>query len=178
MMKSIAITCVAGLVASSAFAGQSVATGKDYKSPAPAPIPCFKEQELQLDLFASYTAFEDGQYDDGFGGGIALNYFFTRYFGIGVDGNVLDGGASGVWDSTGRLLARYPLELGSTCIAPYAFGGGGVQADGTTVGTVHAGGGLEWRATPSFGVFGEGRYTWGGGDSEAVQARLGFRFVF
>ena len=95
-----------------------------------------------------------------------------------MDGQIYDGGANGVWDVTGRLIARYPIELGTYCLAPYAFGGGGIQADSTTSGTWHAGAGLEWRATQKIGVFGESRYTWGAQNDDAYQARLGVRFAF
>src|SRR4051794_34198310 len=177
-MKNLVYSLILGMVgAGSALAGQEVVSQKDCKQ---AVIePCFKDQELQLDVFSSYTATRKGSdYQDGFGGGIAVNYFFLRYLGIGVDGNLYDGGANGVWDVTGRVIARYPLELGSLCVAPYAFGGGGVEADGQTAGTWHAGGGLEWRATHTFGVFSEGRYTWGENNNDAAQARVGLRFSF
>ena len=83
-------------------------------------------------------------------------------------------------DSTGSLILRYPLELGSFCIAPYALGGGGVQTGaGSTLGSVHAGAGLEWRATPKLGIYSEGRYTWTTEHAEeSTQVRLGVRFVF
>src|SRR5207247_1334735 len=107
----------------------------------------------------SYTdQVKRGDHGDGFGGGLGVNYFFSRYFGIGVSGNLRDGDANGIWNVDGSLIARYPLELGTVCIAPYILAGGGFEADGSTVGTWHAGGGLEWRATPTFGIFGEGRY--------------------
>jgi len=84
---------------------------------------------------------------------------------------------AGVWNVDASLIARYPLELGTLCIAPYILGGGGVQTDGTTVGSWFAGGGLEWRVTPRIGIFGEGRYIWAE-DTESANARLGLRFVF
>ncbi len=176
-MKKFALTLIAGLgLATSVFAGREMVSSKDYKSPVE---PCFKDQELQVDLFGSYTdSVNRSPYNDGFGGGVAVNYFFHRYIGIGIEGNVFDGDANGVWNLGGRLLARYPLELGSTCIAPYIFVGGGAQFDGLTSGTWLTGGGLEWRATPSFGVFGEGRYTWAGNQANSAQGRVGVRFVF
>ena len=179
-MIKIALYSLATLaLASSAFAGQEIVS-KNYKEPY-SPEPCFKDVELQLDVFGTYNdrVSNGDKYKDGFGGGIAVNYFFTRYLGVGVDGNVWDADVHGLWQATGRILARYPLELGSFCIAPYIFGGGGVQTDSETVGCWLAGGGLEWRATPSFGVFGEGRYTWTADTaSDTAQARVGLRFVF
>jgi opacity protein-like surface antigen len=175
-MKKIVLPFLAVLaLASSAFAGHEMKESKEYK--AVPPEPCFKDQELQLDLFASWTdATNNNPHEDGWGGGIGVNYFFMKYVGIGVDGNVYDGGPA-VWDFTARIIARYPIE-GAICIAPYAFAGGGLLFDDTTVGTWHVGGGLEWRATHTIGVFAEGRYTWGGADVEATQIRGGVRFVF
>ena len=173
-MKKIAIPFFACLaLASSAFAGHEM---KEYKDKNPVPEPCFKDQELQLDVFGSWTdANHSNPHHDGWGGGIGVNYFFMRYLGVGVDGNVYDGGPA-VWDVSGRIIARYPIE-GSVCWAPYIFAAGGVSTDGTTVGTWGAGGGIEVRVTHHLGIFGEGRYTWGE-DRDAAQARLGVRFVF
>ena len=199
-MKKIVITLIAGLgLASSVFAGQPIA---DKKTVVPAE-PCFAERELQLDIFGNYMHFPNERFDpdndndfhiprhgehaskDGGGGGLGLNYFFCRYAGIGIDASI-NSLSRGLWDFTGSLIIRYPLEVGSVCLAPYAFGGGGVQTDGTAIGIWHAGGGLEWRATPKFGVYAEGRYTWSDEDNDghgffhkdSAQARLGIRFVF
>lgn len=179
-MKKIAFSFIAGLaVASSALAGHEMKASKEYKQPLPEP--CFKDMEFQLDLFGSYTdAADRSQYGDGFGGGIALNYFFMRYLGVGVDTNLYDGDVNGAWNFSGSLIARYPIEAGGVCLAPYVLGGGGYQVDGSGDGTWHAGGGLEWRAVPQkLGIFAEGRYTWAGDDdNNSAQARLGVRFVF
>ena len=181
-MKKIALSFIASLaVASGALAGHEVvATSKEYK--APAPIPCFRDTELQLDLFGTYNWLINRQAggDDGFGGGVALNYFFMRHVGVGVDTNLFDGGVSGLWNFTGSLIIRFPIEA-EVCLAPYIFGGGGYAVDGQGEGTVHAGGGLEWRIVPEkIGIFAEGRYTWSTGNEhgDAAQARLGVRFVF
>jgi len=176
-MKSSTLPLIACLaLASSAFAGQQVKESKNYQTPAE---PCFKDQEFQLDIFGTWTEANNNNTNrNGFGGGLGANYFFIKYLGVGVDGNVYDGGHHAVADFTGRLIARYPIELGSFCIAPYAFGGGGLSFDDTTVGTWHAGGGLEWRATHKIGVFTEGRYTWGANETNATQVRAGLRIVF
>lgn len=175
-MKKIAIpffTCLA--LASSAIAGHEVKESKEYK--APVEEPCFKDQELQLDLFGSWTnTLSNNPHKDGWGGGLAVNYFFMKYLGVGVEGNIYDGNPE-VWDAGGRVIARLPIE-GAVCLAPYAFAGGGISTDSTTVGTWLAGGGLEWRATHTLGIFTEGRYVWGGDDVNAVQIRAGVRFVF
>ena len=163
-------------LAATGFAGTEVRSGKDYKTPAPEP--CFKDVELQLDVFGSYTnPASRSRYGSDFGGGLGVNYFFTRYLGVGVSGNIYDGNAGGVWNVDASVIARYPLELGTFCIAPYILAGGGVQTDGITTGAWHAGGGLEWRATSSIGIFGEGRYIWAE-DNDSATARVGLRFVF
>ena len=176
-MKKIAIPFFAlAIAASSAVAGTEVQTeSKEYK--APVEVLCFKDQEFQLDVFGSYTdSRSNSPHGDGFGGGIAVNYFFIRNLGVGVDGNIFDGDANGVWDVSGRLIVRFPID--EICLAPYLFGGGGWEANGDDFGTLHAGGGLEWRATETIGLFGEGRYTWGEDDRNSSQARVGVRFVF
>ena len=174
-MKTLAISALSALaITTAAFAGQPmVSSGKASKS---MPEPCIKDVELQLDVFGSYTDSRHG-YKDGFGGGIALNYFFMRYLGVGVEGNLYDGDVNGVWNLDGRLIARYPID--SACLVPYVFAAGGVQTNGETSGTFGAGGGLEYRITPQkLGIFAEGRYTWAGSSDDSAQVRVGVRVVF
>jgi len=176
-MKKIALSFIASLaVASGALAGHAVVQeSKEYKGPA--PIPCFRDNEFQLDIFGSYTWIESPS-DDGPGGGIGLNYFFTRHIGIGVDGNLFDGGHNGLWHLSGSLIVRFPIE-NDICLAPYILGGAGAALDNEAENTWHAGGGLEWRAVPEkLGVFAEGRYIWADDHGDAAQVRLGVRFVF
>lgn len=174
-MKKIAFSLIACLsIASSAFAGHQMASGKDYKG-GPA-APCFGDHELQLDVFGLYGWSMKGEHEDGFGGGVGMNYFFSQNLGVGIDGTARDAD-SALWTASASLIARFPLDLGGTCIAPYVLGGGGVQTNGTTHSAWHAGGGLEFRVAPGFGVFTEGRYIWAG-DDDQLQARLGFRVVF
>jgi hypothetical protein len=174
-MKKLTLSFLATLaIAATSLAGTPM-YDKGGKNPV-APEPCFKDTELQLDVFANYV-WGDGSHGDGFGGGLGVNYFFTRNIGIGVSGSLRDGDFSGIWNVDVDLIARFPIE-GSVCIAPYILAGGGIETNGTTVGTWNVGGGLEWRATPSFGIYGEGRYTWAAADEDSAQARLGLRFVF
>lgn len=180
-MNKIAYSILVGAIAaSSAFAGQQTASYKQSKEIVrPEAPPCFEAQEFQLDLFGSYTNGQnDYPYSDGFGGGIGASYFFTQYIGLGVDGNVYDGDASGVWSTTASVIARYPIQSGELCFAPYVFGGGGARMDSDTVGTVHAGAGLEFRLTPKVGLFSDARYTWGQDEEDAITTRVGVRFIF
>ncbi len=174
-MKTLAISALSALaITTGAFAGQPM-TGKDYKG---MPEPCIADTELQLDVFGSYNdTVGKNRHGDGFGGGLALNYFFMRYLGVGVEGNIYDGGKDAIWGVGGRLIARYPID--SACFVPYVFAAGGVQGNDDTVGTFGLGGGLEYRViAQKLGIFAEGRYTWAGSDDDSAQVRFGVRVVF
>lgn len=175
MKNTILHLLACGSVAASAYAGHEVAHAE--KGFMPPAEPCFHDREFHLDVFGSWI--DTRSAGSGFGGGLGATYFFHRYVGLGVDANLADV-SNGLWTTSSSLIGRYPLELGGVCIAPYALAGGGIQADGTISGTWHAGGGLEWRATPSFGVFSEGRYVWTASDKseENVRVSVGLRIVF
>jgi len=177
LMNKILLPLVAGItLAVSANAGQPVVTSdKSYKNPAPA-AECFRAHELQLDLFGLHGWTTQGNHDDGFGGGLGVNYFLTKHLGVGVDGSIRDADAE-IWNASASLILRFPIENGGRCLAPYILGGGGVQTNSTTAGSFHAGGGLEYRLPAGFGLFAEGRYFWAGANDQ-VQARAGFRIVF
>lgn len=179
-MKKLTLSFLATLaVVASSYAGKEVKEFKQQET-----IPCFKDQELQLDVFGSYSgAGSNEEFGDGFGGGVGVNYFFTRNLGFAVSGNVYNGqstfnGDRAIWHLSGDLVIRFPFE-GSICWAPYILGGGGIGLDGTQVGTWEAGGGLEWRVNPGLGIFAEGRYIWAASqDTDDTQTRVGVRFVF
>ena len=116
-MKKLTLSLLAVLVAGTSFAGAPVVTSKEYKQPV---VPCFRDQEFALDLFYSFndaehqgnrvvnrsntevvgdptfitdelTISQPQYFRDGSGGGVGLNFFFARYFGIGVEGNWWNG---------------------------------------------------------------------------------------
>jgi len=65
--------------------------------------------------------------DNAWGGGGDLKYFWSRYFGAGLEGFVLSSDEeSGAF--LGTLTARYPI--GCTRFAPYVFGGFGIFSGG------------------------------------------------
>jgi len=94
-MKKLTLSLLtACTVAAPAFAGVTVVTSKEYKQPVVLPPPCFRDQELQLDLFYSYNDARpatNAYFRDGSGGGAGLTYFFARYFGFSVEGNWWNG---------------------------------------------------------------------------------------
>jgi len=61
-------------------------------------------------------------------GGIAGNYFFTRYLGAGLQGYAL-GADDIIGQTAGNLIFRYPIP--GTRVAPYGFAGGGVLFNGS-----------------------------------------------
>jgi hypothetical protein len=182
------------LMASSAFAGQPVVTtDKNYK--APEPEACFRDGELQLDIFGMYA---DGNSplhagpirDHGWGGGIGINYFLTLNLGVGVEAAWLDarengslgGGYTAIHNYSASLIYRF-VETDS-CLAPYVFLGGGVAGDGENWAFGHVGLGAEYRITPQkLGIFADARWNYygdrfGHGDQNNVAARVGLRIVF
>ena len=179
--------------ASAAFAGQPDAGPKAAVPPAPAPEALYGDRELQLDLFGAYAPSGPGQGrslgDHAWGGGSALNYFFTRNFGLGLGGEALDGtdGRSGHVSGDFALsgFARYPI--GATAWAPYALGAIGGFVTG---GHHYRGGdevlfegrvglGLEYRFSRHLGAFSDGGYTFVAGRREDFGLiRTGLRLSF
>jgi len=213
-MKAITLGFLAAIIAATSVMAGDETINKDYKQPTAALAPCFKDQEFQVDLFGSFMnmPFEDTHLYNGHfhsdttarsggGGGVGVNYFFMRYFGLGVDGD-FDSNEGGIASYTGKIILRLPIEAGGVCIAPYVFGGGGGQSTlddynngyysgprgfrraligNDTVGALMAGAGLEWRVIPRCGMFVEGRYTWTFdtarmGDNDRVRAGLRIAF--
>lgn len=113
------------------------------------------------------------------GGGVDLNYFFTRNFGCSLEGSWVDGD-SAIHSAAASLICRFPFESPSHKfgIAPYIFAGGGGQFDGVSTGFGHAGGGFELRFCRHFGIFLDSRYVFNGGDINFAQSRSGVRLIF
>jgi opacity protein-like surface antigen len=198
-MKKLTFSVLAAFaVAATSLAGHEVvSSGKSYKDKVIPAETCFLDNELQIDVFGAYT---DGNHphagylnDHGWGGGIGLNYFFTRNIGVGVDATWLygrdnqgdnngDNDHTVTHNFTGSLIFRFPSD--STCLSPYVFVGGGFHVDGEQWASAHAGVGLEYRIVPNkIGLFTDARFTYfgdrfGDGDQNNIGARAGIRFVF
>src|ERR1700747_1927139 len=170
------------------FAGEPVVPSKEVVTP-PAPVKeVYRANEWQLDLFGAYApAGGKGDRflgDHAWGGGADVNYFFTKYLGLGLEGDILDGtGPINSGNVSGQFalnaLVRYPI--GNTGWAPYVFAGIGGCVPGEVSNFVqtfsngisrqirnnnnndvllegHWGGGLEYRFNRHIGVFAGGRY--------------------
>ena len=176
-MKKLATLTFASL-ATVAFAGQPVVTTVDKGYKPIVTEPCFAEQELQLDLFGAFIETEGDSHDGGWGGGIGINYYFSRHIGIGVDYTIVDGDGEELHLVNGHLLARWPIDLGDLCLAPYLKAGGGWQVNGASDANWGGCGGIEFRLNPEFGIFAEGGYYWSADDDNYIAARAGIRFIF
>jgi hypothetical protein len=144
----------------------------------------FPAKETSLDLFASYLAPEHGIGDvfktnirgGTMGGGMGVNYFFSRTTGLGTDINIGANGGSFVDSTSVNLIQRFPI--GTSGMAPYVIGGGGRSYDPTEwIGQV--GLGVELRSEGKSGIFVDGRYVWGEkGGTDKLMLRAGLRLKF
>ena len=175
----------------------SVSSGKDYKHAIDEP--CFNAHEWQFDVFGQYSVGEASRagifHDHGWGGGVGINYFFTRNLGLGVDAAWLDvkedprfqrkdseSEYTAVHNFSGSVIWRMPIDR--LCLAPYVYAGGGFHVDGEQWASAHGGVGVEYRVKPNrLGVFLDGRWTYlgdrdGRDELNFFSTRAGIRIVF
>ena len=175
MNKTLTLLAVVLATAATSFAGQS------SKKVVVAPQQdLFRAGEVQVDAFVAGAA---GNYNggsvNGMGGGLGLSYFFTKYFGIGIDDTLggLNGNGQTYNNLQGNLIARLPIE--SLHLAPYALvGGGATWGGGAAQGNGNVGGGLEYRINRGFGLFADSRYIYGNNGLNETLTRAGLRFIF
>ncbi|MFI0347224.1 MAG: hypothetical protein ACH346_00420 [Chthoniobacterales bacterium] len=185
MNKTLSLLAIVLATAATSFAGTAVSSKKVVV--APADDSRFRAKEWQVDAAVvgaggTYNS-NSGQ---GIGGGLGVNYFFSQYFGVGVDNSVggyekvAGHGAEAVDSLQADLIARYPIS--SWNLAPYAMIGGGANWGSATQGDGNVGAGLEYRFTPNFGIFGDCRWLYGGNTGGArlsmALPRVGVRFAF
>ena len=192
MKKYIITGIMAAIAATSAFAGTETVS----KEIVVVEDPClFRDQEIQLDLFGLgdfYQSSGDLGGRPAWGGGLGLNYFFSKYVGVGLEQDLFgrnSGSSTGNdfgytrWATIGNLFLRYPIC--SINLAPYIMVGGGAiygnvpKLGGQGIG--HVGGGLEYRFTKNIGLFSDARYLYSGAaglPSSQLMWRYGLRFAF
>ena len=140
-------------IAPVAFAGTETYSGKEMKQVAPLPCPeWYADTEFNVGLWGTYVFtgndWQNDRYieaDHAWGGGLDVKYFFHRYFGIGLEGWVVDARQAhenvlidfsdtefhrsfqhennAVGSVLGTLTLRYPFHCSR--FSPYIFGGGG-----------------------------------------------------
>lgn len=146
-------------------------------------LPYYHAQEVSVDMFASGTVHQDyNNFDDHFhhhaqaGGGVGLNYFFSRYVGVGADAYTEDRDPCFIYAASGNLILRLPID--HTGIAPYIFGGGGHQWDYVSQNFGQAGAGVEFRLCRNLGIFVDGRWVAADRTENYGLGRAGFRISF
>ena len=120
--------------------------------------------------------------DHGWGGGVGVNYFFTRNWGAGLEGYWLDAHGA-IHAVLGDLIYRYPFELERSKgkpygLAPYGLLSVGGQFDGMSGALFGIGGGLEARWCRNGAVFSDARWILHDHDLNYALIRLGVRFIF
>jgi hypothetical protein len=200
-MKSnykLAITMTAGaiLAAGTSLRAADVSTNSDATTPSMAaatanhdsdttPTEYYRANELSLDGFATgslggysinHISNNRIRHNTQGGAGAGVNYFFTRYVGLGVD--AYSENTSGVFidNAEGNLILRLPL--GESIVAPYVFGGGGHQFDAAKLWFGQAGAGIEFRFCPHIGIFVDARAVFPNETKYYGVGRAGLRFSF
>lgn len=201
--KTLIVSAAVALLGQTTFslAGPTEASSKEVIPPAaPPPTSFFRANELDIGVFATYIKgvgdiSDVGVGEHGWGGGLDIAYFPWLYGGFRFQGSAFNISRA---DQTAGLITydavlRYPLDLvaPNLHLAPYAFGGvggllggldgnsrtGNLRTDSRVLG--NAGGGLEYRFTPRFGIFSEAGYNFiDGPQNNAVQVNWGARFAF
>jgi hypothetical protein len=181
MKKTLSLLAIVLATAATSFAGDAVAS----KKVVVADDCRFRANEWQIDWSTVGSAgVARGEGKQGLGGNLGVNYFFSKYFGIGLDnsvGSVRNSGLTGFdglqadYGLQGDLLFRYPICTWN--IAPYAMIGGGGHWGPASQGDGNVGGGLEYRVTPNVGLFADCRWLYGTQLSMALP-RVGMRFAF
>lgn len=197
------------LISLTALTLASAKAGPDPIAVSSPPSPgggLYDGGELQVDLFGAYAfeGFEDGSFfgDDVFGGGLGVNYFFTRHFGIGVEGMLFDTDGDPFGSTAANAFLRLPIS--NSGLALYTFAGAGVVFNADKVSSsdfrdvrsrarddddstgledalfeVHIGAGIEYRFSPRLGIFTDLRHTFVEDDADNyTSARAGIRIVF
>lgn len=177
-MKRLLLSLIGSLavVAVSAQAGD----GKSFKAikeVVPEESCVFRDTEFQIDGFFAGVVGQGAAFHGGVGGGTGANFYFLRYFGVGMEAWWYGNDGRAEHNFTGTFQVRYPICAWR--IAPYALVGGGAHIDGDIKGSVQVGGGIEWRPLYHVGWFADGRGVITESNSNAFGLfRTGVRFVF
>ena len=152
-MKKLTLSlCAAVAMTAAAYAGETYSA--ETKSVAPPPCPqWYADNEFNLTLSGAWAPtgnnWAEDSYlvaDHGWGGSIDAKYFIHRYFGFGIQGNLIHVNSHTFEDNgftrsviahedrwIGSVLGTFTLRFPITCSrwAPYAWvGGGGIFGGG------------------------------------------------
>lgn len=178
-MKKTILTIAMSALAATAYAGPMGSAPTTYSSPPAVDLfgPGW--------VFSPYALFltpDSELSDDTWGGGLAVDYYFNQYWGLGVSAEWADanGDIGGVYVASTTF--RYPV---GTYFAPYVMAAVGGQDYGGNFEVLgRAGAGLQVKFNEQFGIFTDWIYAFPGGgggddDFEDYQSiRMGMSFTF
>ena len=121
----------------------------------------FEAKELNLSVFGLYLDTPA----DKWGGGIGLDYYFTRNLGVGGGVQLVD-----KISPAGEFYLRLPL--GTLSLAPYAVGTVGYRVD-TDEWFQSIGGGAEWRFAKDVGLFVDSQWQFNQHTKDGATVRVG-----
>ncbi|MEY2489674.1 MAG: hypothetical protein QOC70_1616 [Verrucomicrobiota bacterium] len=147
MKKLTLCFCALAVATSAAFAGSEIYT-REKSTVAPECPQWYADNEFNVSLSGVYAPtgnpWREDQYlgvDHAWGGSIDAKYFVHRYFGFGIQGNVLSVRDNEIFDdgftrtltsgddrhAVGSVLGTFTLRfpIGCSRFAPYAWLGGG-----------------------------------------------------
>lgn len=152
----------------------------------PAQPEYYKANEVSLDAFG-YLKTQDFD-DERTGAGIGLNYFYTKNWGIGIEGSA--GNTHGIFVESARLNLLYRIPINKSAIHIFA----GAGADFCVPPEAHAaplskedegerfafdfGTGVEHRFSKHLGIFGDVRFDKLEGRGAQAIGRIGIRIPF
>ncbi|MGH7950385.1 MAG: outer membrane beta-barrel protein [Limisphaerales bacterium] len=145
----------------------------------------YRAKEFSIDAFASGSLGQETlenasgarvEHNGRLGAGVGLNYYFTRYVGIGGDAYTENTAHNFIDSASGNVLLRLPI--GDTGIAPYIFGGAGHQFDQVSQSFGQGGAGIEFRFMKHAGFIVEARYVFADKTDNYGVARAGIRLNF
>jgi hypothetical protein len=165
-----------------------IRTNQDLRYENEEPTEHYRANELSLDVFGTaaigeYTvehlanqSLNSVRQNTQFGVGAGVNYFATRYIGIGAEAYSQNITGIFIDSASANLLLRAPL--GESGVAPYLMGGGGHQFDDSKYWFGQAGGGLEYRFLKHLGLFIDARVVWPNETKAYGVGRAGLNFSF
>lgn len=175
------------LIAASLVTTQFAAAADSMTPTRTVPVEeeVFFAHETSIDIFGSVSLNEEKfnritnnrlRKDGRLGAGGGINYFFTRYVGIGGDAFSESANHTFIDNASASLILRLPID--SIRLAPYIFAGGGYQFETADRAFAQAGGGVEFRFTKGFGVFTDARFIVINNAKDFGVGRAGIRFSF
>ncbi len=178
-MKKAFATLTLLLAATLGSMGAGNAGEPPTKNPVQEVVPTDTEPVIPRVEVGGFVSgiLDAGTRGDAMGGGVNLEYFFTKNVGINTSYAVY-AFENELHVISADVAVRYPIA--DTALAPYILVGGGLQTDGDTESVFRLGGGLDLRFSDlgNVAIFADGVYNWAEGDSDFTIARFGVRIPF